>query len=259
MNLKWWVHAWLQRRGYRLTRIRPPAPHRYLDVLELLLRDRLRSASTIQFLQIGANDGATEDPLAPLFDRLPLAGILVEPQPRVFARLQANHGHRPGFVFENVVVGDRAGEALLHVPRADPLLPERLWQAASLDRRQLESVLRRHLEEHGHRREARRVADLVETLRLPAVTIEGLLARHHRTALDLLVIDTMGYDFEILRRFPLGRMAPAIIQYEHRLLSPADRRAAIELLARHDYCFCDVEMDTIAVHGGPVRRGEYAF
>ena len=256
MNLKWRVHAWIQRAGYHLTRIRPAVSHPYLDVLDLLLRERARRSPTLFFLQIGANDGVTRDPLHALLDRHPLRGLMVEPQPRVYSRLLANRGQHPGLQFENVVVGPADGSATLFVPKASPHIPEWLSQAASLDRKQLSAVLRGHFQQKGDRAALRQLEHLIESVQLPSLTVSTLLKKHRIDHLDLLVMDTVGYDLEILRQFPFASVQPAIIHYEHQLLSREDQLAALALLAGQGYSFCHVEMDTIAVREGPVRPGK---
>lgn len=56
--------------------------------------------------------------------------------------------------------------------------------------------------------------------------------------IDLLQIDTEGYDFEILKMFNFLEIKPKIIRYEHVNLSRADIQAAISNLRSFGYhCF----------------------
>jgi hypothetical protein len=65
--------------------------------------------------------------------------------------------------------------------------------------------------------------------------------------IDLLVIDTEGHDFRILRQFDLIALAPVLVMFEHQHLSPADKSAAYSLLRRAGYSWREVpEGDTLA-------------
>ena len=74
-----------------------------------------------------------------------------------------------------------------------------------------------------------------------------MLQRHHIQSLDLLLIDTEGWDWRILRQFDLARLQPKLILYEHQHLLSRERSDAHEFLARHGYGWAETpEGDTIA-------------
>lgn len=251
MRLRRAVQQGLRGLGYQLTRVEDAGRHPQLDVLDVVVQLRLRENPELFFVQIGASDGVTDDPLQPLIEKYDLRGLSVEPQPRVFERLRANRGRHPGMLFENAIVAEEDGVATLFMPGEDPAIPLELSQAASLDRAQLANVLAAHYRGRGG---AKTAAALIEPVRLPSLTLASLLARHGVRSFDLLVLDTMGFDFRIIRQLDFAAAAPAIIQYEERILPAADRLAARELLGGNGYCFCEVAVDTIAVRDGPVRR-----
>jgi len=64
--------------------------------------------------------------------------------------------------------------------------------------------------------------------------------------IDLLQIDAEGYDYEIIRSIDFDTVKPAIIHYEHMVLSEADRNACLELLASHGYRIVLQDNDTLA-------------
>jgi FkbM family methyltransferase len=244
------VHGLLRRFGYQLTRVEQSFHKSWLDLLDLVVETRVREHPDAFFLQIGANDGVTGDPLHPLIERYGLKGLSVEPQPNAFEQLLKNRLHCPGLRFENAIVGDYNGIATLYVPAPGADLPAPLGQAASLDRAQLIAVLSAVLSKAGRRG---RVEDLVTPVRLPCLTLPTLLEKHSITSVDLLVLDTMGFDYRIIKQIPLSTIAPAIIHFEHRLLPHDERIACYDLLARQGYSFCHIEMDTIAVRHARCR------
>ena len=64
--------------------------------------------------------------------------------------------------------------------------------------------------------------------------------------IDLLHVDTEGYDLELLRLYDFGRFAPAIVRFEHVHLTRAEWDEAVALLATHGYRFVREEYDTTA-------------
>ena len=55
------------------------------------------------------------------------------------------------------------------------------------------------------------------------------------TRVDLLQIDTEGYDYEVLKTFPFDLGLPVVVCFEHCHLSEGDRAAALSLLVSHGY------------------------
>jgi hypothetical protein len=68
---------------------------------------------------------------------------------------------------------------------------------------------------------------LVET-EVTCLTFDSLCARHGITSIDLLVIDTEGYDYEVLRQVDLSTYRPVLVVYEHYHLAAADRHISRE-------------------------------
>ena len=67
--------------------------------------------------------------------------------------------------------------------------------------------------------------------------LDTLLERHGISRIDLLVIDTEGHDFEILRALDFTRFRPVLLMFEHQHLSANDKAAAYALLETHGYKF----------------------
>lgn len=180
-----------------------------------------RTFPAARLLQIGANDGTSGDPLVRWFGDSLWTGVLVEPVPHLANALAARYAGRPGLAIERAAIGESDGEATLYRIAEQPGDPAWFQQLATLDR----AVLLKHpaLEER-----------IVEE-RIPTLSVATLLKRHALTALDLLVIDTEGYDYRILRQFDLQTLRPVLILFEHQHLSAVDRAAAYRQLAAAGY------------------------
>ncbi len=248
--------------GYQITKLAEQSHQSYqplelpfIDLLDLIIRDYQRRHGELFFVQIGAHDGSSADPIRALVQEHHFSGILVEPQPQAFKTLLENYRHEPQLQFENAVISDRDGVATLYAVKegvAD--LPFWLSQSASLDR----TVVRNALHYWRYAKQLKALPDdldsMIQEIQLPALTVSTLLAKHQIQKVDLLVIDTMGFDFQILKMFPFQQLKPAIIQFEHNLLSPVDQQACFQLLANQGYSLAKFTVDTIAYLHGTTRH-----
>jgi FkbM family methyltransferase len=189
-------------------------------------------------VQIGANDGMAGDPLFTAFSKTRWSGLLVEPVPHLYERLVVRYRDRPGVRLERAAVSGQDGEAPLYRLRAVPgKTPEWFDQLATLNR----DVLLKH------RSSIPNLESLLLEDRVPTVRLETLFTRHNVTRIDLVVIDTEGHDYEILRALDFSRFHPAVLMFEHQHLSAAHKAAAAALLESHGYrCHETPEGDTIA-------------
>jgi FkbM family methyltransferase len=59
----------------------------------------------LNFIQVGANDGKYVDPLRGYIFKYPWHGILIEPQPDIFAKLRENYAViKNRLIFENIAI-----------------------------------------------------------------------------------------------------------------------------------------------------------
>ena len=206
---------------------------------ETLLRDFAVALPEAVFLQIGANDGMTGDPIHALLAHAGQrwSGVLVEPVAHLFAQLAERYGQNSALRLERAAIGERDGTAVIH--RLQTTAAETLWleQLASLD----PEVLRQNARQFGV------TEPVIISETVPSVSVATFLARHQLTRLDLVIIDTEGWDWRILRQFDLTKYRPKLMLYEHQHLSPEERAQAHRFLARHAYDWAEMpEGDTIA-------------
>lgn len=172
------------------------------------------------FVEIGANDGEQHDHLRPMILKHRWRGVMVEPVPYVFERLRANYVALERVAVENAAIADRDGRRpFYHLAPADYQregLPRWYDGIGSFSR---ESVL-------DHRRLIPDIrARLVETV-VACLTFDSLCDKHGLGQVDLLLVDTEGYDYEVLRHIDFNRHRPALVVYEHYHLSESDQTSA---------------------------------
>jgi FkbM family methyltransferase len=182
------------------------------------------------FVEIGANDGQQHDHLRALILEHEWRGVMVEPVPYVFARLQQNYRAIDRVSLENAAIADRnARMPFYHLAEvsdhARAGLPQ--WYDG------IGSFSRAAVLDHG-----RLIPDIAQRLvdtEVPCLTFHSLCAKHGIASIDLLVIDTEGYDYEVLRRVDFSTYRPVLVVYEHYHLAAGDRQASRERMRQAGY------------------------
>lgn len=202
------------------------------------LEDFANGRPDVFFLQIGANDGKTDDRLYQLVRGRGWRGVLLEPVKHLFDRLVSNYAGSQGLIFENSALGEKDGKAAFyHLRQTGDSIPHWYDQLGSFRR---EVVL-----SHGQA-----IPDIQNYLveeSVDCISFGSLVMRHNIERIDLILIDTEGYDLEILRTIDLDRFQPALIIYEQKHLSSADKARAVALLRGHGYKVYPCGPDNVAV------------
>jgi FkbM family methyltransferase len=179
------------------------------------------------FLQIGAFDGVGEDDLRELVAAHNLRGVLVEPQPEAFARLQHTYRNQRQVTLLRAAIAETEGPRDLFCHRSHASM------AASFDRN--------HLKKHG-------ISDHdIVAQPVPCHTVASALREAGLNDVDMIQIDAEGYDWPIMRSIDFTRIRPRILRFEYRHMSDADADECIAHLASHGYRFILESHDIIAV------------
>jgi FkbM family methyltransferase len=192
-------------------------------LLDLLSRPR----AGFFFVQLGANIGGTGDPIYGIVRRHKLPGLLVEPQTAAFEKLKASYKGMDQVILENVAIAPQSGTMTLYKlnPKYAHLYP--------YDPSGIASFSPEHIVKHVPGGAS--ISDLIIQETVKTVPLSELLDAHQVKHIDLLQIDTEGYDFEILKMLDFRRFQPTLINLEHLHLSPADCEACLELLLAQGY------------------------
>lgn len=205
-----------------------------IDVLKFVIQDYVATHPNPFFIQIGANDGMGEDDLRTYIVNHGWEGVLVEPQPRPFARLVQNYQGLPGLRFENATIGNSSGVLPLY------------GFSGTLGNNQLDVFTSFDYDRVARVKKNQNIPFEIERFDVPTMTFQALLSKYGVDKLDILMIDTEGYDFEILKMIDFGAMCPAIIQFEQTNLTPADRVACYKMLVEKGYRLGQHQRDIIA-------------
>jgi len=207
-----------------------------------LLRAFAEAYPQARFVEIGSNDGSKYDHLREHIVSGAWRGIMVEPVPYVFERLRANYGHLERVALENVAVADRDGSLpFYHVAEASEeeraQLPDWYDTIGSFHREAVAS----------HASKIPGLEERIVTTEVPTVTFRTLLERNGYDQVDLVLIDTEGYDAEILATIDFDVHRPRLVIYEHFHLPAAERRATRARLEAHGYETMEEGFDTFCL------------
>jgi FkbM family methyltransferase len=214
---------------------------------------------TVFCIQIGANDGKTNDPVHRYLTGYGWRGLLVEPLVDVFEQdLKKTYANYSNVTLVNVALAPTDGSLPLYrvaVSRAR-------WATG------LSSFRRENLENHianGYiekKAKAEGVAmpsdpnDVIEVVQVPTMTVVALLKENKVDQFDVLCIDTEGFDFEVLKLFDFKTHRPDFVLFESKNLADDDYVAAKTMLGDAGYRLYWHNGDTFAVHQG--TAGEIA-
>jgi FkbM family methyltransferase len=230
----------LNRRGYRISWAPPSVvtnPNLELSFdLEFVIAHLMLCRPAPFFIQIGANDGISNDPLYKFVGKFGWEGILLEPLPEIFEQLQATYKDNNKLLLLNAAISEKDGVRPIYTVRTDGASFERAHQFSSF-RKDVLLTQTKWLPD---------IAQRIEEREIQCVTFDTLLNKTMGREVDLLQIDAEGYDFEILKMIDFSRMLPAIICYEHANLSKSQQDEAAGLLFRHGYRLARDNLDTIA-------------
>ncbi len=234
------VERMANKRGYRISWVPPiimerPQAELRLSV-EFAIAHLMLSKKDIYFVQIGANDGVTNDPMHKFVTTFGWHGVLVEPGPVAFERLKANYENDGNLTFVNAAISEKDGFRTLYTVRID----DGTFRGAHMYSSFKKEVILRQT------RWVPDIADRIEEIQVRCISMETLLREVGAAHVDILQIDTEGYDFAILKMIDFSKFQPSIICYEHAHLSKSDMQAAAELLIGQGYRLARDNLDTLA-------------
>jgi FkbM family methyltransferase len=197
---------------------------------EQIYLEQIVSTSPSTFLvQIGANDG--DDFVRSVIRRYgrshDIKAILVEPQPYFCTKLLNNYEKMDDIKIMNVAVSDSAKEATLYyIDYGAKGVPGWAKGLGSFDR---DVVL-------SHEDLFTGLGQSIKTLNVKCVTVPELLADAPNGTMDVLVIDTEGHDYVILKQFDFTQVRPKLIVFESKHLPADDVARSDAMLCGAGYC-----------------------
>lgn len=195
----------------------------------LLTLDLLGKITT--FVQIGAHDGEMFDPLRPFILKDNWNGILIEPQKDFFNKCIQGYKHLNNLIFVNAAVYKRKEKVILYKAKKAGDYSHTGWASINLNR--FHNTV--YQEEY-----------IKETVQ--GIPLMDIIRDNKYKVIDLLQIDTEGYDADIIFMFDFKEYHPRLIQYEHIHLSEEKRLAVKNRICQYGYYLFEKKNDTFALH-----------
>jgi FkbM family methyltransferase len=233
------LHSW----GYSISRIEEEFSIRVS--LRMLLSELLLEKGEVFFIQVGAYDGISGDPIHQFVKKYDLKGILLEPQKKVFQKLTESYRDCENLILINAALADQDGTRALFKISENLRHSEIAHEFQDLDINQLASFDKRVILKEVHR--SSKLRDYIVEEEVESISLATLMRKYNLTSVDVLVIDTEGYDFEIIKLFHLAKVKPRIIFFEIKHLSDGDRDLCIKHLVLSGYRLNVDEADALAL------------
>lgn len=198
------------------------------------------------WVQIGANtmdNRNGNDPLKLHLSRIPgWTKFFVEPVPSLFEQLAQSIVQWPNSTAINVALSADETVAESHV--------DIYCLAESLDANKMETTLPHwanqicsfnpnHITKHFPDKKGVAVP-------VVALSFRELLRRYDIHEIDVLMVDTEGFDYHVLKQVPFEGLRPILIVYEHKHMVMEERRAAESLLRRNCYAVWKLDGENTA-------------
>lgn len=201
----------------------------FIPGIDQMLENEIANKKQLFFVQIGANDGVQHDPINKLIVKnVGWKGLFIEPLPFIFKRLKENYRNDSRFIFENKAIAKEVGVASFFYVSSKI---KEVVGDCYIDYDGLSSFNKDHIVKHiDDKFKTYIVEEKVETS-----TLEKIFDIHKITKIDLLVVDTEGFDYQVLCQFNFEKYRPNTIYYEHIHLSDKENKLAKDLLFKNNY------------------------
>jgi FkbM family methyltransferase len=209
-----------------------PAPllnesnRRSIEFDDVICRRMVEVGRELRFIQVGAFDGVTGDPLRKYIVDCGWKGVLVEPQAAAAENLRTLYRANDRISVRQAAIDSERRQRTLYTVYSEGAPP---WAGA------LASFDRETICKH-----ADSIPDLQERLReesVPCLTFADIVQDLGCEEVDLLQIDVEGADALVLSLFPFDRIKPAIIHWESKHLSKSQLEECLGRLAPMGYRF----------------------
>ncbi len=197
----------------------------------------------IFFMQIGSNDGISNDPINRFINEKKWEGVLIEPIQHIYKNLKLTYKNNSNLIFLNAAIAPENGFAEIY--KIDDIFLDKLpaWcnQLSSFKKEVIES----------HEKLVPGISKKIVQEKVETFNIDTIIKNYSIKKVNLLHIDTEGYDFEILKLVNFANLEVELILFENKHLSEFDFKSAINLLKANNF-FCIYDgYDTLCI------RNEY--
>lgn len=217
--------------------------------LQKFLHDFATSNKSVFIIQIGANDGKINDPYFIHIKRNDWSGLLIEPQVLAFRKLLDLHSNNERIILENMAI-DKS-ESVRELYKLS--FTDQRWASglSSFLLEDLQKAVESGYVERRSKEDRISVPDdkstWITSELIKTDTLSNLITKHKIDIqkIDMLAIDTEGFDFEILKSIDFTVLKPKVVIYEYTHLNEQKLKDSQDYMMDHGYQIDIAESDVI--------------
>jgi FkbM family methyltransferase len=214
-----------------------PKPN--VDNIEIVTRFYARMNERITVLQVGACDGVTSDSIYPYIKAGSIQAYLVEPSQVNFKKLSEFYSGVTNATLIQAAVADKDEKRMFYTIKDEGRWKDNGWA------RQLASFYKEHLLKH------KILESEIGNEEVNCLTLQTIIKQNNINNLDVLLIDTEGYDGEIVKMAMAQEVCPPFIAFENAQLVQNYTQAELDnlyaLLATNGYVWMHDRINTLAI------------
>jgi FkbM family methyltransferase len=181
-------------------------PKPCVENVELIVKFYQLMKKPISILQVGACDGVTSDSIYSYIKQGTIQAFLVEPSRVNFEKLKTFYQGQSNTTLINMAVADKDERRPFYTIKDEGRWRDNGWA------RQLASFYKRHLIEHGINE------DEIAMEEVECGQLSTIVNTYNIQELDILLIDTEGYDGEVVKMALRQGVTPNFIIFENAQL-----------------------------------------
>ena len=185
-----------------------------------------KNKGNVSFLEIGAMDGKNHDALYKYVIENEWSGVLVEPVKDVFDKLKENYKDKKNLKFENSAITHENGTAEIHRIPLNKVGSECPHWADGIST----LLPSDHIISEYNELKSNSVTEEINT-----ITVQTLIDKYSISNIDILQIDTEGYDKFIFDELWKSGIRPSIIHIEIVYMKMIDVKNITNLLKDNNY------------------------
>ncbi|MEM8939343.1 MAG: FkbM family methyltransferase [Bacteroidota bacterium] len=233
----------LKSMGFKLVKtkyLQAKLPKADIENVEIIVRFHQLLNQKMKVLQVGACDGQTSDSIFTYIQSGDIEAYLVEPSTTNFQLLEDFYKNKN----DNVTLIHAAVAEKDEIKDFYSVKDEGRWKNQGWAR-QLASFYKEHLINHGI------LEDEITVEQVQCKRLSTLTADYNIKDFDLLLVDTEGYDGEIIKMALNENITPTFIAFEYgqivKFYTQEQINDLYKLLSQKDYVFCHDARNTLAI------------
>jgi FkbM family methyltransferase len=230
--------------GYKLIDKKSSKTERFIDSLSIKVEDIIKplinKKKIKKIIQVGANDGSSDDFLFKCFNK-ELNAILIEPIKDAFIKLKTNYKKYPKVNCLNLALGVENGIKEIFSVNSDcyEFYKKKYNKTDVKWLTILSSFNKKHLINHGIKE------NHIISHSVNCITFDKLINDYDYYDMDLLIIDTEGYDVDLINSFIEKFEINPLIIFEWIHAEKNEISSLIEKLKKRNYQFLKVGRDLV--------------